>query len=139
VNILAIGRFQMAAGDGVDTEDPQALPLMIQTIASCVIEEDEDRFLNLATRRRADPELLLKIVQAVLEAQTGRPTEAPVDSSAGSVETTQNSKALSSSPEPSAPKTWLDTPFARRELAADPDRFADIKSIAEHGAGLAAV
>jgi hypothetical protein len=61
LNILAIGRFQMAAGDGVDTEDPQALPLMIQTIASCVIEEDEDRFLNLATRRRANPELLLKI------------------------------------------------------------------------------
>jgi hypothetical protein len=139
LNILAIGRFQMAAGDGVDTEDPQALPLMIQTIASCVIEEDEDRFLNLATRRRANPELLLKIVQAVMEVQSGRPTEAPVDSSTGSAEITQSSRALSSSAGPSAPKTWLDTPFARRELAADPERFADIKSIAEHGAGLAAV
>jgi hypothetical protein len=57
VNILAIGRFQMAAGEGVDSNDPDALPLLIQTIASCVVEEDENRFLNLATRRRADPDL----------------------------------------------------------------------------------
>jgi hypothetical protein len=97
VNILAIGRFQMAAGEGVDSNDPDALPLLIQTIASCVVEEDENRFLNLATRRRADPDLLLKIVQAVIESQTGFPTEPPVDSSPGLSTTGASSKALSSS------------------------------------------
>jgi hypothetical protein len=122
VNILAIGRFQMAAGEGVDSNDPDALPLLIQTIASCVVEEDENRFLNLATRRRADPDLLLKIVQAVMEAQTGFPTEPPVDSSVA----------------PSGSRTWRDTPFGRRELAAHPELYEDFGSVADQGRALSA-
>jgi hypothetical protein len=139
VNILAIGRFQMAAGDGMDSNDPDALPLLIQTIASCVIEEDENRFLNLATRRRADPDLLLKIVQAVMEAQTGLPTEAPADSSPGLSTTSPSSKALSSSVAPSGPRTWRDTPFGRRELAAHPELYEDMGTVGENGRNLSSV
>jgi hypothetical protein len=138
VNILAIGRFQMAAGEGVDSNDPDALPLLIQTIASCVVEEDENRFLNLATRRRADPDLLLKIVQAVMEAQTGFPTEPPVDSSPGLSTTSPSSRALSSSVAPSGSRTWRDTPFGRRELAAHPELYEDFGSVADQGRALSA-
>jgi hypothetical protein len=138
VNILAIGRFQMAAGEGVDSNDPDALPLLIQTIASCVVEEDENRFLNLATRRRADPDLLLKMVQAVIESQTGFPTEPPADSSPGLSTTGASSKVLSSSVAPSAPRTWRDTPFGRRELAAHPELYEDMGTVADQGRALSA-
>jgi hypothetical protein len=136
INLVAIGRFQKVANAGGDTDDPDALPLLIDTIASCVIEADEKRFLDLASKRRVDAELLLKIVGAVMEVQAGRPTARPTDSSDGSSKTTPSSREPSSSAAPSAPKTWRDTPFGKRELAAHPELYEGIGSMAENGRAL---
>lgn len=137
VNIIAIGRFQKAATSGADTEDPESLPLLVDTMASCVIEEDEKRFLDLASKRRVDAEVLLKILGAVMEAQAGRPTQRPADSSAGSSPTTVSSKVLSSSEEPSAPSgDWRDSPFGRRELAAHPELYEGVSTIRDAGRNL---
>lgn len=139
INIIALGRFARAARAGANTDDMEGLASLIDTVASVVIPEDENRFLDVASKHRVDADLLLKIVAAVMEAQSGTPIEPSSDSSGGRSTTGPNSRALSSS-EGSSTRTpdWRDTAFARRELAADPNRFADIKSIAEHGADLAA-
>jgi hypothetical protein len=137
-NIVALGMFARAAREGADTEDMESLATLIDTVASVVIPQDEMRFLSLASRHRLDAELLLQIVQAVLEAQAGRPTESSTDSSAGRSTTGENLKEVSFSEVPSGPKTWRDTPFGQRELAAHPELYADFGSVAENGRNLIA-
>jgi hypothetical protein len=112
------------------------LATLIDTVASVVVPEDENRFLALASKHRLDAELLLKIVAAVMEAQAGRPTAPSVDSSTGRSATGVNSKVLSSSEAPSGPKTWRDTPFGQRELAAHPELYADITTVGDAGRAL---
>lgn len=139
VNIIALGRFARAAREGGDTDDMEGLAALIDTVASLVVPEDETRFLDTASKHRVDAELLLKIVQTVLESQSGHPTVPQSGSSPGSATPTPSSRALSSSEGSSTLKgDWRDSPFARRELAADPNRFAGVKSIVEHGQDLAA-
>lgn len=139
VNLVALGRFMKAANTGVDSEDPEALPLMIDTVGSCVIEEDEKRFLDLASKRRAQPDVLLQIIKAVMEVQSGRPTVLPDDSSGGSSTTTASSKEFFSFAESSPRHNWRDTPFGRRELAAHPELYEGIGSVADHGRSLSVV
>lgn len=138
LNLVALGRFMKAANNGVDSEDPEALPLMIDTVGSCVIEADEKRFLDLASRKRVQPDVLLKIIKTVMEVQSGRPTVSPVDSSGGSSRTSGSSKELLSFEESSTRVNWRDTPFGRRELAAVPDLYEGIGSVADHGRSLSA-
>jgi hypothetical protein len=139
LNLVALGRFMKAANTGVDSEDPEALPLMIDTVGSCVIEEDEKRFLDLASKRRAQPPVLLQIIQTVMEVQSGRPTVLPDDSSGGSSTTSASSRELLSFEGSSPRLNWRDTPFGRRELAAHPELYEGIGSVAEHGRSLSAV
>jgi len=127
-NIIALGRFAKAARAGANTEDMESLATLIETVGSCVIAEDENRFLDCASRHRVDPELMLKIVGAVLEAQSGRPTVAPSDSQAGSSTPGVSSRALLSSAA-SSRRDWRDTPFGRRELAAVPELYEDFRSV----------
>ncbi len=121
-NVIAMGRFAKAARAGANTDDMESLATLVETIASCVVADDENRFLDCASKHRVDPELLMKIVAAVLEAQSGRPTVAPSDSSDGSSTPSESLKAPSSSAESSSQK-WRDTPFGRRELAAYPELY----------------
>lgn len=137
-NIVALGMFARAAREGVDSNDMEGLATLIDTIASVVIPEDESRFLNLATRHRLDPELLLKIVSTVMEAQSGLPTEQPADSSVGQLKTGVNWRVHSSFEGASIPN-WRDTPFGRRELDPEtghPELYEDIGNVSEIGRAL---
>lgn len=125
INIIALGRFARAAREGASTDDMEGLAALIDTVSSLVVPEDENRFLDVCSRSRVDGEFLLNIVQKVLEAQAGHPTEQPSDSSGGLSTTGQSSKVLSSSAESSRLPKWVDTPFGRRELAANPDLYKD--------------
>jgi hypothetical protein len=138
-NLVALGMFAREARAGVDSNDMEGLAVLIDTIASLVVPEDEERFLSLASRRRVKPDLLMKIMNAVMEAQAGRPIEPSTDSSAGRLETGVSWKAPSSSAESSAPKTWRDTPFGRRELAAHPELYEDFGTVADNGRNLSSV
>lgn len=138
-NLIALGMFAREARAGVDSNDMEGLAVLIDTIASLVIPEDEERFLSLAARRRVQPDLLLKIMNAVMEAQAGRPIEPSSDSSDGRSPIGVSSKVLSSSVESSAPKTWRDTPFGRRELAAHPELYEDFGTVADNGRALSSV
>jgi hypothetical protein len=133
-NIIALGRFARAAREGADSDDMEGLATLIDTVASVVIPEDENRFLDVASKHRLDAELLLKIVAAVMEAQAGRPTEPSSDSSPGRSQTGESSKAISSAPEPSSRRpSWRDTPFGQRELAAHPELYEGFGTVAENG------
>jgi hypothetical protein len=138
-NIVALGMFARAARGGADSNDMEGLATLIDTIASVVIPEDENRFLALASKHRLDADLLLKIVAAVMEVQSGRPTEPPADSSTGQSTTLVNSRVLSSSEVPSGQGTWRDTPLGKRELAAHPELYEDFGSVAENGRNLSSV
>lgn len=83
VGIIPLGRFAKAAMSGLDSAEMEGLAAMIDLLADSVIDEDRERFLDTAARNRADAEDLMPIVQAVIQAKTGRPTEPPSDSSVG--------------------------------------------------------
>jgi hypothetical protein len=128
VNIIALGRFARAARDGGDSDDMEGLAALIDTVSSLVIDEDQNRFLDVASKHRVDGDLLMEIIKAVLESQSGHPTQRPSDSSDGSSTTTPSSRALSSSEVSSVP-SWVNTPFGRRELAANPELYADFTDV----------
>lgn len=132
MNIVAWGLYARAAREGVDSNDMEGLATLIDTVGSLVVPEDEERFLQHARKTRVGGDLLMKIIQSVMEAQGGRPMEQPSDSSDGLSTTGAPSKVLSSSPEPSAP-SWRNSPFGQRELAAVPELYADISTVAENG------
>ena len=127
-NLIALGRFAKLARTGADTDDMESFAALVDTVASSVVEGDEARFLDLCQKKRAPADLLLKIVQAVLQAQAQRPTRQPSDSSAGLSNIGDISKAGSFSPAQSTlpGMDWTDTPFGRRELAANPEAYADV-------------
>jgi hypothetical protein len=121
INIVALGRFARVAREGASTDDMEGLAALVDTVESLVIDEDRTRFLDTCSRHRVNAELLLQIIQTVLEAQSGHPTQQPSDSSGGSATTGQSSRGLSSS----AASSWRDTPFGKRELAAVPELYAE--------------
>lgn len=92
VGIIPLGRFAKAAQAGVDTAEMEGLAAMIDMLGSVVVDEDRERFLELASRKHADADDLMPIVQAVIEAQ-GNPTESPSASSDGQSTTGTNSVA----------------------------------------------
>jgi hypothetical protein len=115
VGIIPLGMFAKAATSGADTSEMEGLAALVDVVGQCVVEDDVERFMALATKKRLDTELLMSIVKAVLEAQSGRPTERPSDSSGGSSTTGASLKAVSSF------EDWQDTPLGRREIAAGMD------------------
>lgn len=141
VGIIPLGRFAQAAASGLDTAEMDGLAALIDVVAGVVVDDDRDRFLSVASKNRASADDLLPIVQAVMEAQSGRPTERPSDSSDGSPTTGESSKELSSSVESSTRTTlddpWAQTPAGRRELAANPDFYADVLPIQKAAARVA--
>jgi len=131
-NIIALGRFARAARTGAESGDMESLATLIDTVASCVVEEDENRFLDWASKKRADPDVLLRIVGAVLAAQAARPT-GPLSDSPSGPSTTGPSSRVSSSSEVLSGPAWRDTPFGRRELAVHPELYEDIEPVATNG------
>lgn len=117
LGIVPLGMFAKAAASGLDTAEMEGLAALIDVVAQCVIESDQERLLSVATKKRADADLLLRIVKAVIEAQTGRPTERPSDSSDGSSTTGASSKAASSF------EDWQETPLGLRELEANSEKY----------------
>jgi hypothetical protein len=128
VNIVALGRFARVAREGATTDEMEGLAALVDTVESLVIDEDKTRFLDTASKHRVDAGLLLKIVQTVLEAQSGHPTVQPSDSSGGLSTTGPSSRVPSSS----GASSWRDTPFGRRELAAHPELYEGLASVEEN-------
>lgn len=95
MGIIPLGRFAKAATAGVDSNDMEGLAAIIDLLADTVIDEDRERFLNTAARNRAGAEDLMPIVTAVVQAQSGRPTQQPSDSSDGQSPTGVSSRASS--------------------------------------------
>jgi hypothetical protein len=124
---VSIGRFARTIRPGMDSSDMESVSRMIGLLEAVVIDDDKQRFLDTAESKGADSELLFKIVAAVIEANTGRPTGQPSDSSDGSSTTGASSRALSPS------VAWADSPLGRRELAARADAFADVVPLSEAG------
>lgn len=118
VSIVPLGMFAKAASSGLDSSEMEGLAALIDVVSSCVIEEDQARLLSVASKHRADADVLLAVVKAVLESQTGRPTQRPSDSSDGSSTTGASSRA------PSSFEDWQQTPMGRRELEAAPELYA---------------
>lgn len=135
ISVVPLGMFAKAAKSGLDTAEMDGLAAMIDMISQCVVDDDVDRFLAVASKNRVDAELLLKIVQAVMEAQTAFPTVQPSDSSDGESTTGPSSKVLSSSAVSSRP-SWRDTPFGRRELAAVPELYEGVEPLSEAAASV---
>jgi hypothetical protein len=119
IGIVPLGMFAKAATSGLDTAEMDGLAALVDMASQCVVEEDVERFLSVASKKRINAELLLKIVQAVIEAQSGRPTQRPSDSSDGSSTTGASSKALSSY------DAWAQTPLGRREIEQAPEEYRE--------------
>jgi hypothetical protein len=95
-------------------------------VAAANPDRESDQFkLNGEVFTIADE---VKIVQTVLEAQSGHPTVQPSDSSGGLSTTGPSSRVPSSS----GASSWRDTPFGRRELAAHPELYEGLASVEEN-------
>jgi hypothetical protein len=92
-----LGEFHVAKRQAAPNAEPlmEGLAAMRTMLRQVVVDEDSDRLWDAITRSRADGDDLMPIVQAVMEAQTGRPTEQPSDSSAGLSTTLVSSKESS--------------------------------------------
>lgn len=104
VGLIPLGRFAKAAVSGLDTSDMEGLAAMSDMIADCVVDEDQQRFLDLAQKHRAQADDLMPIVMALVQGESGRPTQSPSDSSDGPSTTGESSRALSSSAPVSDPR-----------------------------------
>jgi hypothetical protein len=83
VGLAPLADFAHAATSGLETSDMEGLAAMRSMLRQVVIDEDSDRLWETITRSRADGDDLMPIIQAVMEAQTGKDTPKPSDSSAG--------------------------------------------------------
>jgi len=89
--IMKFSRFQ-----NMSTDDPRAMMAMYDLLKNCISDVDFDEFELHATETRAGAEDLLDVIQSVLEALAGRPTEPRGTSSATSGSTSRASTAKSS-------------------------------------------
>lgn len=128
---IVFAKFARAATSGLDTADMEGLAAMLDMLEGIVVDEDQPRLVNLSKRIGLDGEKLMEIIQAVIEAKTGRPTVQPSGSPAGLSTTGVSSKAPSSSAVSLTPPgdDWKDSPLGRRELAANPAMYANVRPI----------
>lgn len=95
--------LQLAASATGKIDDTEGLAAIWETLHHCLDEQAEggvrqfDRFYRLAVENRCDLDGLMRLVFALFEAQSGRPTEEPSGSSPG-----QSTTSPSSSPSSSA-------------------------------------
>lgn len=138
IDPLALLEFGEAASAGLDGDSPEGMKAMLALIRSAVDETEYSRFRAVVRKNRPSMETLLELAMAVIQRESGRPTVPASGSSAGSSETSESSKALSSSAAPST-RGWRDTPFGRRELAVHPELYEGLGSVAENGRNLSLV
>ena len=103
VGLMPIMDFAAAAAGGVDTADMAGLAAIRSMLQDCIAEDDWAQFAALSKKNKADGELLLAVVQAVMEVISGRPTEQPSDSSSGLSSSSPTLNVLSATPEPLKP------------------------------------
>lgn len=98
VGLMPLMRFAAAAKRGAETESMDGLVAMYELIEQCVAPQDWERFQQHCIAQHADEDdLLEKFVPKAIEVISGRPTERPSDSSAGSPVTGTSSEGGSSS------------------------------------------
>lgn len=99
VGLIPLGRFAKAAVSGLDSADMEGLAAMLDMLSDTVVDGDRPRLLEVARRNRADATDLMPIIQAIIQAESGRPTRRPSDSPSGPSRTGENSRASSPSAE----------------------------------------
>lgn len=138
VGAMPMLRFAHIAMGDVEAETMEGLDAMYRLITSCVVKADLPRFERVAEDSEADTSELMEICSALYVAVSGRPTSRPSDSADGSPKTGESSKVPSSSKASSSP-TWRDSAFGKRELAAHPELYDDLASVAKNGADILAL
>lgn len=83
VGTAPLADFAAAAQAGIDTQEMEGLAAMRTLLHQIVVDEDADRLWRALTVARADEDDMLAIIKAVFEAEMGRPTQQPSDSSVG--------------------------------------------------------
>lgn len=79
---LDLMEFMDSAG-GLDEDDSAAIPALMRMLRACVHPGDWREFWSLARKNRQQMPDFLKMVYAVIEAATDRPTVRPADSTGG--------------------------------------------------------
>jgi hypothetical protein len=83
IGLAPLADFAHAAVSGLDTSDMEGMAAIRTMLRNCVIPDDSDRLWHVVATSRAEVDDLLPIVQAVIEAQTGKDTPKPSDSLPG--------------------------------------------------------
>jgi hypothetical protein len=99
-------RFAKIAQTGADSASSEGLAAIFDLVTTVVVDEERERFLETATRRGVDSEVLMEIVKVIVEARAARPTRQPSASSDGLSTIGESSKA--SSPFGEVPPIQLD-------------------------------
>lgn len=92
---IPMARFAQVARSGIHAEELDGLAAMLDLLEAVVIDEDRDRLLKVASRNGVDAETAMDVVKAVIQAEAGRPTRQPSDSSDGQSTTGESSKGSS--------------------------------------------
>lgn len=95
IGLAPLADFAHAATSGLDTSDMEGLAAIRTMLRQVVIDEDSDRLWAAVTRSRAEGDDLMPIVQAVMEAQTGKDSPQPSASSVGLSITSESSRESS--------------------------------------------
>lgn len=127
VSAMPLLKFADVAQRGTQAEELEGMAAMYRLITSCIVDDDVARFEKVADDHDCQADELMEVCGKLYVAIAGRPTQRPSVSADGSSTTSESSKESSSSEGFSDPtRPWLDSPFARRELAADPHAFDDV-------------
>lgn len=92
VGAMPLLRFASVADSGIEAEEMEGLAAMHELLRDCLAAGDWPRFQKTASDNKADAEELMEVCAAIYQAVTGRPTERPSDSVAGSLVTTESSR-----------------------------------------------
>ncbi len=103
VDAVAVLEYGEVAAQGVEAEDVAGMAAILALLRSAVEESEWPRFRATVRKHRPSVEVLMELATAVVQRETGRPTQRPADSSAGPSTTGETSKAPSSSEAPLSP------------------------------------
>lgn len=92
---IPMARFAQVARSGIHAEELDGLAAMLDLLEAVVIDDDRDRLLKVATRNGVDAETVMDIVKAVIQAESGKDTRRPSDSSDGPPTGGESSKGSS--------------------------------------------
>lgn len=97
VGLMPLMRFAYLAKSGVDSEGLEGLAAMYSLLQSTIADDEWDRFVDHASKTRADNDDLMAVVNEAIGAISGRPTVRPSVSSGGPSSTNVSSVGDSSS------------------------------------------